>query len=550
MKSFLSIESFSTDVIYHRYLEDGVRKEEFVTFQPFCGVESASNSNSIIKSLFNKPLELRKFDTITEYRDWKRENENFIPIHGDVRMEYMFASSQYQGEIPIQWEHMRIDNFDIEVHTGGDEDGNILDKNGKFVLDSDGKKVPAGGFPESKDAFFPVSAIAIQDIITKTYTVFGWKDYNNQRDDVTYYRCDDEVDLLKQYVAFMSERKPDILTGWNIVPFDIPYIIHRISKVLGKPWISKLSQIDKIRKRTYTDGFDNEIITYDIGGSVIYDYMELYGKFQLEPRDGKSLEIIAQAELGKGKLDYKSGDNRTLPELFEKDFQEYINYNIKDTSLVGEIDDKRQYIQLAVNMTYMAKCMFTDVFGTVGIWDAYLYNVLLEKKILCPPKKTNQKSPFPGGWVKEPERGMHGWNMVFDIASSYPNSIITYNISPECIIEFDSLPAELQKLAESIRPSHDLTTNTWLISDNIYDIHWIEENVKPLLKKYDVCMTGWGEFFRRDKIGFIPEVVDHIFKSRKAVKDEMKHISEKMSIDVDGIEMTLNEIQKELDSLK
>jgi len=524
MKSFLSIEQFSKNLIYHRYLEDGVRKEEYVSFKPFCGMETSGSSSTTFKSLFDKPLELKTFDSIQDYRHWKKDNESYFPIHGDIRMEYMFTSSYYHNEIPIQWDMMRIDNFDIEVHTGGDEDGNIIDAKGNFVLDVDGARVPAGGFPESKDAFFPVSAIAVQDLITKHYTVFGWKDYNNTRDDVTYFRCDDEVDLLRQYVAYFAERKPDIITGWNIIPFDVPYLVHRISKLLGKKWVEKLSQIGKVKKRTYTDNFDNEIITYDIGGTVIYDYIELYGKFQLEPRDGKSLEIIAQAELGKGKLDYKSGDNRTLPELFENDFQSYIDYCIEDTALVGEIDDKRQYIRLAINMTYMAKCMFNDVFGTVGIWDAYLYNVLLEKHILCPPKKTNTKSSFPGGWVKDPDRGMHGWNMVFDIASSYPNSIITYNISPECIIEFSSLPSELQNLANSIKPKHELTDNTWLIDDKIYDIDWIESEAKPLLKKYNLCMTGWGEFFRRDKVGFIPEIVDHIFKARKATKGEMKHI--------------------------
>jgi len=560
MKSFLSIEQVSKNLIYHRFLEDGVRKEEYVNFKPFCGIETSSSESTNFKSLYDKPLELKTFDSIQEYHTWKKENENYFPIHGDIRMEYMFTSSYYQNEIPIQWDQMRIDNFDIEVHTGGDENGNVVDSNGNFVFDENNKRVQSGGFPESKDAFFPVSVIAIQDIITKQYTVFGWKEYNDTRADVTYYHCEDETDLLRQYVAYFANRKPDIITGWNIVAFDIPYLVHRIEKLLGKKWVQKLSQIGKVKKRVFTDNFDNEIITYDFLGTITYDYIELYGKFQLEPRDGKSLEIIAQAELGKGKLDYKASDNRTLPELFENDFQNYVDYCIQDTALVGEIDDKRQYIRLAINMTYMAKCKFNDVFGTVGIWDAYLYNILLNKNILCPPKKTHTKTPFPGGWVKEPDRGMHGWNMVFDIASSYPNSIITYNISPECIIEFNSLPAELQNLANSIKPKHELSDNTWLISDKIYDIDWIETEAKPLLEKYNLCMTAWGEFFRRDKIGFIPEIVDQIFKSRKATKEKMKHIdfdsqeyaalvpSLKKKINANDVDMELKRIDNYLNS--
>ena len=498
MKSLLSIEPVNADTFYHRYLESGERKSELVKFKPFCGVESAG-AGSQIKSLFNKPLDLRTFDSMSEYRSWKKDNESYVDIHGDVRLEYMFLASKYQGEIPMQWEHMHIDNYDIEVYC-------------------------PEGFPEADHADWPITTITIQNLIKKTYTVFGYKNYVNHRDDVEYVHCDDEKDLLKKYVAFVHEREVDVLTGWNIVNFDVPYTINRIKKLLGNEWAKRLSPIKKIKARNYRDNFDNEVNTYLICGTVIYDYMELYEKFQLEPRDGKSLEVIAQAELGKGKLDYKSKEKRSLVQLYDEDFQTYVDYNIEDTTLVGEIDNKRQYIRLAVNMTYMSKCLFPDVFGTVGIWDAYLYNTLLSSKVLCPPKKTNQKQKFPGGWVEEPERGLHGWNMVFDIASSYPNSIISYNISPECIIEFASLPQELQDLANSIKPSYNRADNSWLISDDIYDIDWIETHAKELLKQYDVCMTPWGEFFRRDKTGFIPEVVSYVFDSRKGVKNEMKSV--------------------------
>jgi len=497
-KSLLSIEMVNKNTIYHRYLENGSREEEYIEFKPFCGV--ITDKKSSIKTLYNKPLELRKFDNISEFKKWTRENEDYIDIYGNIRPEYMFLSSVYREEIPLQWDDMRIDNFDIEV-------------------------VREDGFPDAQIADWPVTAITIQDVIKKTYTTFGFKNYvNHDQKRINYIHCDDEKDLLKKYIAYCVERRPDILTGWNIVNFDIPYMVNRIKKVLGKSWANKISPIGKLRAREYKDTFENEINTYDILGTVIYDYMELYSKFQFEPRDGKSLEVIAQAELGKGKLDYKKGDNRSLTELYHNDFQTYIDYNIRDTELVGLIDDKRGYLRLAINMTYMAKCLFSDVFGTVGIWDAYLYNILLNKKILCPPRKTNIKSSFPGGWVEKPHKGLNGWNMVFDIASSYPNSIISYNISTETIIEFSSLPKELQNLADSIRPFYSQGESTWLINDKIYDVDWLEENAKELLEKYDLCMTPWGEFFRRNEIGFIPEVVDKIFKSRKKVKGEMKTI--------------------------
>jgi len=498
-KSLLSIEMTSKDTIYHRYLENGSRHEEYIDFKPFCGIVSPSVSESSIKTLYDKPLELKQFDSITNFKKWARDNEDYIDIYGNIRPEYMFLASTYHTEIPIQWDQMRIDNFDIEV-------------------------LREDGFPDAEIADWPVTAITIQDVVKKTYTTFGFNNYkNHNKENVDYIHCDNEKDLLRQYIDYCVERRPDILTGWNIINFDIPYMVNRIKKVLGKLWANKISPINKLKARTYKDAFDNEVNTYDIMGTVIY-YMELYAKFNFEPRDGKSLEVIAQAELGKGKLDYKAGDNTSLTDLYHNDFQTYIDYNIKDCELVGLIDDKRQYLRLAVNLTYMAKCLFTDVMGTVGIWDAYLYNILLQKKILCPPRKTNIKSSFPGGWVEKPHKGLNGMNMVFDIASSYPNSIISYNISNETIMEFSALPKELQVLADSIRPKYSDKEFIWMINDNTFDVNWLEENVKPLLQKYDLCMTPWGEFFRRDKLGFIPEVVDEIFKSRKKTKSLMKTI--------------------------
>jgi DNA polymerase elongation subunit (family B) len=501
-RTYLSVVQTGRDKIYHRYVEDGVRKEEFVKFQPFVGLETASEKSKL-RSLFNRPLELRRFESIPDYRNWKREHQDTIPIHGDISLEKMFIASRYAAPPTPRLENMYIDNFDIEVYKA------------------------EGGFPEASKADSPISAITIHDMVKDTYVIFGWKDYENNCSKTEYIRCLDEEELLRKFVAYWADRKPDIITGWNIDDYDIPFMIHRISRILGPAWAEKLSPVGKIKKSTHKSKFGKETTNYELVGITSLDYKRLYGKFQLEPRDTDSLEYTAQIELGKGKLDYKSGENRSLVELFENDYQTYIDYNKLDATLVAEIDKKRNYIQLALKITYTCRSLFGEVYGTTGIWDAFCYNRLLSKKIMAPPVKKNHKQAFPGGWVEDPKRGLHGACGVEDIESSYPNSIISFNVSPECILDFNSMPQELQDLANNIRPTLDYSTDTWYISDKIYDVDWVEENCMPILQKYDVCMTPWGEFFRRDKIGFMPEIVAEVFAARKDCKKRMKDFDDK-----------------------
>lgn len=506
-KVYLSVVRESKDIIYHRFVdESGNRKEERIKFKPFCGVESDSEDKSDFKSLFGKPLQLKRFNSISEFYSWKKDNEKYFDIHGVIDPETQFISLMYRNEIAdFDYKKLKIFNFDIEVYC-------------------------TKGFPNESDADWPVSAITIQDINEDIFYVFAWKeDYVNSDKRVRYFKCQDEKHLLKSFVDFIATEKPDILTGWDIDRFDITYLVNRINKELGATWVQKLSPVKKIKKNTFIGDFGKERVEYTILGITSLDYKRLYEKFQLEPRDSYSLENIAQVELGKGKLDYKSGENRSLKELFENDFKTYLDYNVQDVELVGKLENKLQYIRLAVEMTYKAKCnSFDKVYGTVNIWDAFLYNELLKKKKLAPPMKVNHKQPFPGGWVEEPERGLHGWCMVFDIASSYPNSIISYNISPECIIDKEILPEELIEISKRVKPKYGLLNDneTWIIGPNAYDVEKVEKTVTPLLKQANLCMTPWGEFFRRDFVGIIPEVVSRVFAERKSFKKKMKSLKE------------------------
>jgi DNA polymerase elongation subunit (family B) len=105
------------------------------------------------------------------------------------------------------------------------------------------------------------------------------------------------------------------------------------------------------------------------------------------------------------------------------------------------------------------------------------------------------KSDYPGGYVKEPQIGMHEWVMSFDLNSLYPNLIVQYNMSPETYVNRISVPG--------LTPDSILATNRVDVPDS------------------NLAVSANGACFRRDRKGIIPEIIEELYDRRVAVKKKM-----------------------------
>ena len=142
-------------------------------------------------------------------------------------------------------------------------------------------------------------------------------------------------------------------------------------------------------------------------------------------------------------------------------------------------------IELCLTMAYDAKVNYTDVLGTVRYWDILIYNYLRERNIVIPQKSEHKKvENFVGAYVKDPQVGMHNWVMSFDLNSLYPHLIMQYNISPETLVNGGGEPEEgmVDKILEG-----------------------------RLIIPEEYCMTPNGAFFRKDKRGFLPEIMETMY---------------------------------------
>ena len=86
---------------------------------------------------------------------------------------------------------------------------------------------------------------------------------------------------------------------------------------------------------------------YKIYGIELVDYQKAYKNFGNKKLEKYTLDYVAYSEIGQKKVDYS--EFLDLDELYEKDFQKFIDYNLKDVILINEIDAKKKIITFGVN---------------------------------------------------------------------------------------------------------------------------------------------------------------------------------------------------------
>ena len=248
---------------------------------------------------------------------------------------------------------------------------------------------------------------------------------------VHYHEAQDEKDLLEQFIKYWRKEKFDIITGWNVNTFDITYLCNRVDRVFGSESHRKFSPWNMCDVREFKTNWGSTQQVFNLYGINVIDYLELYKKHTFVNQESYRLDHIANVELGKSKISYE--EEGSLHHLYRNNYSKFLAYNVKDVTLVEDLEEKLGLMELILAMSYNAKCNYNDTFGMVKYWETIIYNFLKEQKIATPPQKLSQTKGdrIQGAYVKEPIVGKHEWVVSFDLNSLYPHIIMQYNISPE-----------------------------------------------------------------------------------------------------------------------
>jgi DNA polymerase elongation subunit (family B) len=390
--------------IFVRGIENGRRFKNKVEYSPYLFI-SSKKKESEYKTLSGKPVDKMSFGNITDAKEFLKTYENIsgMDIYGLESFLYTYLNDTYPEEIVYDKNKINIGSLDIEVESDS-------------------------GFPDADKADKKVTAITIS--MKGKFYVLGYGDFTTEDPNVIYLKCKSEEQLLGRFLDIWQKLDLDVVTGWNVEFFDIPYLVNRMDKILGRDQTKRMSPWNMIHDYKVKGQFAKDSQGYTLRGICVLDYLQLYKKYSYTNQESYRLDHICSIEIGEGKNDYSNYDN--LFDLYKRDHQKFIEYNIKDVELIDKLDAKLNFIDQALTISYDAKITLNDVFSPVKTWDVIIHNYLLANKVVIPQSKFSKKSEqFAGAYVKEPKPGLYNWVTSFDITSLYPSLIVQYNISPE-----------------------------------------------------------------------------------------------------------------------
>tara|TARA_E500000318_G_C3565662_1_gene215530 strand:- start:467 stop:2947 length:2481 start_codon:yes stop_codon:yes gene_type:complete len=457
--------------VYVRGYENGKAFQKYEYYKPYLFVDDKDGNYKTVdkkpasKIMFNSISEAKEF--VTKYKDIQNFN-----YYGLENFQYLYIYDNYSGDVQYDPSKMSVVSLDIEC---------IADQ----------------GFPDIQLADKEITAITIRK--NKLNLVFGCGEFVTDDPNTKYFRCKDEKELLYKFVDIWNRPfiKPDIITGWNIEFFDIPYLVNRIRNICGEDLARNLSPWRMINEgKVHYKGKENQ--NFILMGISTLDYYQLYRKFTFGNQESYKLDYIASVELGEKKIDYS--EYGSLLELYKNNFQKFIEYNIHDVVLVDRLEEKLKFIEQVMALAYDAKVNFVDTLTTVRPWDVIIHNYLLDRKTVVPKLviKDNNES-LVGGFVKDPKVGMSEWVVSFDLNSLYPHLIMQYNISPEKFVK--KVPM-------------------WHNTDELI-------SKKPIDYEPGYIYSGNGCVYKNDYQGFLPALMEKMYNDRSEYKKKMIELKKK-----------------------
>lgn len=467
-KFYTNAYVFGSNVLV-REVVDGAHTKRKDKWRPtfYLTGESVKNPDSEFVTLDGRPAYTIQPGTISECRDFVKQYED---VQGFEIFGQMNYSMQYLNEyMSYGWDYKKLNSWSIDIETASPEDD-----------------AGTASFPKPETAYGEILLITMTDMHTGRCYTFGSKPFESKT--TRYMDCGTEYELLKQFIAFWEQRNIDIITGWNILGFDLPYLHNRILSVLGEDYVKRLSPwgIVRYKEKTFNNRLEFDIT---IAGIAILDYIDLYKKYIFVKQESYALGHVAQEELGHTKVDHSQ--YTSFNEFWRKDWNLFTEYNVVDTLLVKQLDDKLQLINLVLTIAYEAKINFEDVSSPIRTWDAIIHNHCLAQNIVIPQGKPGYAGELDGAYVKTPKPGMYENVVSLDATSLYPSIIMTNNISPETFIG----------LGDTYNIDDFLSTKVIETDGNI--------------------VTPVGAVYTKEKRGILPILVETYMVKRRTAKNKM-----------------------------
>ena len=329
--------------------------------------------------------------------------------------------------------------------------------------------------------------------------------------DIDLEICATETTLIKRFIRYIEERRPDLLSGWNWVDFDHEYLLRRAFNLAEEDDsidVHALSDIGYVSQRKLNNPSHKDRSIECLPG---FDMMDAYcGKMTRGEWRSRALDYVAEEELDVGKVAGVS-----VADAFEENRSLLAAYNIIDVQLLVELDDKHGIHEFFLQLSELSQIQISDAFREMRIVDGFIMSRRSDDELL-PSAEEKDLEDNAGGLVLDPFNGISEWVGVIDLKSLYPSAIITWNISTETI---------------------DWTEGDWQAAGSMdLRIPWVPEpeDVEGSIVSDDISWDVMGSTLEEE--GIIPKYLRMLFE----VRNEFKEIRNQYSVGSDEYEVWNN----------
>ncbi|MCL2114936.1 MAG: DNA-directed DNA polymerase [Methanobrevibacter sp.] len=456
-------------------------KIEIVTKKDF-QVES-----EFLKVTFNHPQDVPKMrDSIKQLDSVKDIREHDIPFYRRYLIDnnvFPMSELELSGEIIDSYQTINSSKDSMEI----------------IKIDSPPKMI-GGEFPDFRIMSFDLEVYnpkGMPDPQSNEIIMIGIssnvgveKVISTKGEDLDYAETvETEKEMIEKFVETIKENNIDIIVGYNSDNFDFPYLRDR-AKLLG---VDLDLGMDGSKLNFIKRGYTNAATFKGLIHVDLYLLMRRYISLDRYTLERVYLELFGEEKFdvpGDKIWQYWDSDSEDLVKLFE--------YSLDD--VVATLKIAEQTLPLSLELTRIVGQPFFDLTrmatGQQAEW--YLVRKAFEYNEIVPNKpvgiKTSRKTESAiGGYVKEPEIGLHENLVQFDFRSLYPSIIISKNVSPDVL---------LKKHGNNIAK----------VNEDICDLTDDDYHISP----------EYRNKFAKKPQGFIPSVIGNVLDERLKIKKRMK----------------------------
>ncbi len=368
-------------------------------------------------------------------------------------------------------------------------------------------------------------------------------------------RCKDETELLKVFMNHIQKTRPNFIIGYNILSFDLKYIIERsrlfkILSLLQKSGLHKTKKSEQVTLSWSSSAYQNQDFTFiPLEGIVLSDVLPLVRRQYRLPvyklsfvaenfLKGDTKDPITPADIFEA---WKSQDQAKLAEVGA--------YCIKDSQLTLDLFEKLCFMTSLMEMSSICSVKIIDLITRgqqIKVFNQ-IYNYCHNNNIVV-DRNDSDESGYAGAYVVDPKPGIYEMAVSFDFNSLYPSIIIAMNICYSTLVNSKS-DEEKEAAANNLNIfewkdhigcEHDVKIKRRDELKKLIAAGGSEAYISELRTERAALITYKPKYlickkrrfcFRKAPLGIVPTIIQNLLQARKKVKQAMKSIPDSTSFE-------------------